>query len=265
MVGVPVAGAGFEDRDGARCGLDAEEPRIAGGSQQMVEAACMGQVAQQRDGVIQRGAIQHGAREEHARHAGMPLARAQVVDGLDQASAVGAEGVAGQGAWVIETKVAGRVVERHVHQAAAPAQVRVAIFVVGDPAHAVRRLQRDGGAAVGRAVQQIPAAVPEQHVFERQAQAFGQALELFPDGRNGRLCLLCEFVQKAMAAPRPQGLPSAALLEIRGHDGAGQLAQRQTDLAPVSGDSFVLVGHGDSPGVWRIVIFLSAAGWGRMR
>ncbi|KAG1434853.1 hypothetical protein G6F55_014461 [Rhizopus delemar] len=69
---------------------------------------------------VQRRAIQHGARQQHARHAGMALAGAQVVDRLHQAGAVGPEGMAWQRAGVIEAEIARRVVPGHVHQVAAP-------------------------------------------------------------------------------------------------------------------------------------------------
>ncbi|MNV59818.1 hypothetical protein D3C71_1522620 [compost metagenome] len=160
MVGVSVAPADLMDGDGAWRDFGAEYARVGGGGQRVMETAGMLQVAQQVHGVVQGEAVQHRARQEHARHARMPLPRAQVVDGLDHPRAIGAEGMAGQGSGVVEAQVAGRAFQCDVHQIAASIQIGIAIFVVADPARPVGAFQGDRGAAVRGAVQQIAAAMP---------------------------------------------------------------------------------------------------------
>ncbi|MNT75048.1 hypothetical protein D3C72_2139110 [compost metagenome] len=90
----------------------------------------------------------------------MPLLGAHVVDGLHQAGPIGGEGVAGQGARVVEAEVTRRIVQRDVHQMAAAIQIRIAVLVVADPARAVGGAQGGRRAAIRAAVQQIAAAMP---------------------------------------------------------------------------------------------------------
>ncbi|CUK10850.1 Uncharacterised protein [Achromobacter sp. 2789STDY5608615] len=180
----------------------------------------------------------------------MALPGAQVVDGLHQAGAVGAEGMAGQRARIVETQVARRVLQRHVDQVAAAVKVGVAVLVVADPAGAVRRFQRHRGAAVAAAaaVQKVAAAIPQQHVGQRHVQPLGQPLQFVPQGGQGGPGLFAQLVQVRVAAPGAQRLPGGALVQVGRHQRTGQLAQRRADLAPVAGDAYILVGHGDSPG-----------------
>ena len=220
--------------------------RLARRAEQVVKAAGARMRLQHCQGLVQRRAVQHGARQEHARHPGMAPARAQVVDDLDQSGPVGAEGVSRQRPRIGEGDIARRVVGPHVQQQAAAVQVRVAILVMADPARAVGAMPGNRRATLGRAVQQVAAAVPQQHVGQRHAQAFGQSFELFPDRRQRALHAAGQFVQVGVAAPGTQRRPDRALRQVSGHARSGQLADFLADPAARSANRLKFEWHGFS-------------------
>ncbi|CFO09922.1 Uncharacterised protein [Bordetella pertussis] len=201
-------------------------------------------IAQHRQRVVQRGAVEHRAGQQHARYAGVPLADAHIVDRLHQPGAVGGKGVAGQRAGIVEADVAGGVVGPHVHHVAAAVQERIAVFVVRDPARVFVAAPCDRRAAVRGLVQQVAAAVPQQYVHQRHAQAFGQPFELVPDFRQGLAGFVRQGLQVGVAAPGTQRSPDGALLQVGGHERTRQLAQGLAGLAPRAGDADGFESHG---------------------
>ena len=205
---------------------------------------------------------QSSAAREHARHAFVPLARAQVVDGLDQSGAIGAEGMAGQGRGSRSRDSRAR------HPAPHPP---------GGSGHTDRgRHLRCGRSSACHPPTSGPprcsrrwscSRSPRQ--FHRSASASGMSRPSASPSNSSHTagsapCLRRQRVQVGMPAPWAQRFRSRSGPGRRTSAG-GPACPAPVDLPARAGDAYMLVWHGDSPGCHADCNFLSSGGWGRMR
>ena len=204
-----------------------------------MKAACPRMAAQHVGRRVERRRIEHGAREDHARHARCRRADPQVVDRLRDARAVRRKGMARQRTGVVEadeTRLARRL---HVDEQAALAQVRIAVLVVRDPARAVRVARGKRRAAVRRVMDQLAAAVPQEDVLGRPADTGRDPVQLRDEIRIRGQRSLPQRGDERMAAPA-HGLPRAALLHVFVEHGRASSPRR----TPMSNGAPAMTGKG---------------------
>ncbi|MCY1298006.1 hypothetical protein D9M70_474690 [compost metagenome] len=220
----------FDHGSPAGSGFDAHQARTARLPQCVVEGTRATGAGEDIHSLVDARRIQAGAAQHLPGQAGGNGLRTEVVHRHHQALGVDREGVAGNGAGIDEGGEAQALLRGDADQGAMAAQLREAVFVMGDQGAAGRRAEHGGAAVDALPLHEIAPAVPQEDLFQRQLQPGGQALELCPVLWEAPLHGSAHRARRLAARQARQVLPERQHTQMPMHRVATEAAETKADL-----------------------------------